>query len=734
MSAVESIFRGTVFNRLLLSYLIIIIVTFALYSSAIFTESARNNRENLRQRYDLELQQAKAHIDSEIDDAKAIGGELTNSLVFREIYLNSIAGGNPVDTSSLYNALSELETVRGENIDIYEVLLIFYGDTHVYSTSGIYLLSKPFARPGRFPTVAVDTVGDLTDTRDAVDLLSFYKKYFIVTGDFSLTGLDDRGAIFVLFDAGAVTRILGDTMGPGVSFKMYAGRKQILGDNTSGVRFNEQSEAAPDVHYELSVNPRQFSIWRDGAFRLSMLLALLTSIAFMFIAYTFTRAQYNPIRRIMNIVGNDRADLKIANELEAIEREIGRIITERDSYRYRVTSSTPFVTQAVLHALLTRRVYDADANHLLTENGVTLNKKYFTVVVLKIDRLDTADNSQVFDIDAVQRLVRELAQSCIGPSVAVTVYEESPSRAVLVLNTDTAADTPDVAYSLYQRVTAAIADHPYVITAGVGETYDGISRARISYRDALKALDAVVFEGKGSLLFYDENVESGQVEYYFPQETQFRLVDALKSGRYERIDKIIRDIFTRNRIKYDLTPKTAKILLYELYIVTLRSLRQLGLSDRLTSDLEAANTQDTLEEILEAYLRVYARACKEVSISRGRETGNTGEEIVAFLEANCFRPDISEELIAARFHVSTKYVSVLVKRATGMGYSELVHNTRISRALVLLGDRALSVKQVCASCGYSDVLTFRRHFYRIMLATPSEYRRGMGRKRKLVES
>ena len=60
--------------------------------------------------------------------------------------------------------------------------------------------------------------------------------------------------------------------------------------------------------------------------------------------------------------------------------------------------------------------------------------------------------------------------------------------------------------------------------------------------------------------------------------------------------------------------------------------------------------------------------------------------------------------------------------ASGMSFEGLVENVRKTRALSLLTHSGISVEQVAAETGYSDVRNFRRAFKRWTGVSPSEYR------------
>lgn len=83
----------------------------------------------------------------------------------------------------------------------------------------------------------------------------------------------------------------------------------------------------------------------------------------------------------------------------------------------------------------------------------------------------------------------------------------------------------------------------------------------------------------------------------------------------------------------------------------------------------------------------------------------------------------SLEDVADALHVSARTLKrQLAAQATT--YTDVLDEVRREKALLLLGNRALSVEQVADRLGYSDVANFTRAFRRWTGLTPTAYRRG----------
>ena len=79
--------------------------------------------------------------------------------------------------------------------------------------------------------------------------------------------------------------------------------------------------------------------------------------------------------------------------------------------------------------------------------------------------------------------------------------------------------------------------------------------------------------------------------------------------------------------------------------------------------------------------------------------------------------------LASRYHMSSSYLSRLVRESTGQSLTELLWRRRMEKAAQLLRDTDLSILAVSQSVGYENSSFFYRLFERRYGMPPKEYRR-----------
>ena len=83
-------------------------------------------------------------------------------------------------------------------------------------------------------------------------------------------------------------------------------------------------------------------------------------------------------------------------------------------------------------------------------------------------------------------------------------------------------------------------------------------------------------------------------------------------------------------------------------------------------------------------------------------------------------PSIVE--LASELCVSERTLSRHVRRATGMGTSDMIRSIRLHRARSLLQNSRMSIEQIAAAVGYQDATALRRLIRKVGGATPSQFR------------
>ncbi len=81
------------------------------------------------------------------------------------------------------------------------------------------------------------------------------------------------------------------------------------------------------------------------------------------------------------------------------------------------------------------------------------------------------------------------------------------------------------------------------------------------------------------------------------------------------------------------------------------------------------------------------------------------------------------QFYADRLFITNKYLIVVVKKATGKTPHEIINETLLKEASVLLGNPEKTISQIALEIGFSSISSFGRFFKKYVSISPQEYRR-----------
>lgn len=107
------------------------------------------------------------------------------------------------------------------------------------------------------------------------------------------------------------------------------------------------------------------------------------------------------------------------------------------------------------------------------------------------------------------------------------------------------------------------------------------------------------------------------------------------------------------------------------------------------------------------------------------------ERVKRFAQRN-YHKKVCLKDAAQAVYLSPKYLSRVFKQSTGKSFSEYKLKIKIEKAKELLGKTGYNVNQVAEKLGYKNVESFIRLFKKLAKYTPTEYRKKIQRKNKIL--
>lgn len=140
----------------------------------------------------------------------------------------------------------------------------------------------------------------------------------------------------------------------------------------------------------------------------------------------------------------------------------------------------------------------------------------------------------------------------------------------------------------------------------------------------------------------------------------------------------------------------------------------------LFQDIEHLSPQPLLSSKAEHYAYVQ-QAIKLIQQEREQQTFSMIDAALSYIARNYQRELLLEE-VAEHVHLNPYYFSKVFKQQTGETFIDYITRIRIEKAKQWMGNKEMSLKEICYLVGYNDPNYFSRVFKKVTGMTPSAYR------------
>lgn len=727
----RELFKSRLFRRLFYTYIIVIFTCLIVYTSFISYENYQINKIQRERRSELLLDEVGSILDRRFTNAQNIVQNLSYSTAMRQLYMNSKLG-TVLDSYNLFMIQSELKnTMASGGLSVYKTIIFLNGSDKAYSSGGVIKLSSAFnAENVEYPYLELATLNEAFgfDSKR----YSFQKECLLYCDAYTYQNGSEIGTICILFDLKNMRNDLNSVISSGYGLSiLYRDEELIAMGEKDGKVFSAESSCCPDLYYQVYAS-REFFAEENIVFYLLLGAMVMISLGFVYLAYRESRKYYMPIDHLDQMVKEEKgirtveADRKGIfsgnDEMENLIDGIRNLIGEKNGYREKMMTITPYARTGVLHSMITGDIGRENIRILSKEHYIDLIKPYFIVGVADLAYIGAKAAEEENHGDELKEVFQVMAETFSTEEIRIVSYFRDSSHVFLIANVEKEEPMDDLFYQIHKYLCTALGQENYAVTMGVDILREDINELQEACEGAMTALDGILTDGRGEVYFLEEN--SGKTaDYYFPTSFREKLKKYLEKDRKEDLCAMLADIYQRN---WDMggNPEMYRGLIDELHLSIIKTLKEITELNTTHFSVEKYRGLATLQEVFDYYsaaLCSIADSLYEQAL-QAQEDSRLEDEILSYIDENCFDTELSLQMISEHFKVSSKYLSLLCRKRYDMTYLQYIQDKRIRRAAQLLSEKKYSLSEVAVMCGYANQLTFRRNFKSIMGINPSDYR------------
>lgn len=447
------------------------------------------------------------------------------------------------------------------------------------------------------------------------------------------------------------------------------------------------------------------------------------------VVWAFSMLNYTPVKTMLKDISaggkrsfeNGKVKSGKVNEYDIIKMYIDDLCKEKDDLSSRVSihmneTRNSFLKELVINGCSTERFSEMDS--MLNLN---LQNDYFCFIYIYQDdtfELDANEVNRVFMMqEKIDMLIRKFASG-------YRLYLDDGNKGIL-LNLQNDIDIDQIKAEFRQLNEELKEKNLADLKMGIGKIHKGCSTLPQTYREAYEAARYCCFYSLDTCT-YEDMMKNAKDNYYYPSVMGNKLMNCCEVGEWESVEAIISEIITRNFINDKLILKSAYSLYYDLKGTLNRAAAKLNID---VSELAAresgididTNAFNVMDDVFNNIKDLGSAICEYENRPRANPAESVTKEVINYINEHYFDKYMSCANVADKFNISQPYLSVILKKNTGLSYGDYVNKLRIKEAKKLLKENELSINEIAVKLGYGSGNGFIRTFKNIEGVTPRQY-------------
>jgi two-component system, response regulator YesN len=756
--------KHSIFITFLISYLLMLLVAIAIggLSYSRYSSVIKKQMEN----YNVAmLQQAQSILDEKLISIQKLVVDIgQDSFVQRLLY-----AGSEMDGSDKFNISKTVELLaKNKNRDnIIDSLYIYLRNPDlIISNSSSYVPTVFYNEDYRYTVWSIDEWQELLKNKCFIDykasqrvktsseerqLVSVFQSLPFEASNRTL------GMLVVSIDSTSITNMLNEinVLNKGAVYITDSSNKVILGTgneellkaaadgihstkiNYSYKKFNGQEVIISNVpsmvngwSYISIIPTKLFMQELNYVHNITLIIVMIFLLFGIVLAYLFAKYNFKPIQKICNNLKNnvdiDVEEIDMKNEIEYISIVTNKTIQDYSDVKNSMIKQIPVLQANFLAQLLKGNISEEDGL-LESLESLGLNFKYERFVVLLIN-IDEYSENTLKERNLMKFVIANIMEKVENEMFIVYTVDIDTDRTAVIINMqEISTKTKEDLFNLVKKVMDFVKDKfNTIITVGVGGFQNEIDNIKISYHQALKAIEYQLLQVNGKIVFAD-NIPATEKSYFYPIEIEMKLINSIKIGDINKVQELLKNIFEKNFDSNTLSLEMARCLFFDIMSTAIKVISNSGADYEGIFGSEVKHYGNiigckNINEMKEVLKTEFCRICSYINDNKKSRNTVLIENITEYINIHFNSQGLSLVSVADAFSINPNYLSGYFKEQTGENFMNYVNNVRLGKVKDLLKETTMSLQDISKKVGYSNSGVLIRNFKKYEGITPGEYR------------
>lgn len=457
-------------------------------------------------------------------------------------------------------------------------------------------------------------------------------------------------------------------------------------------------------------------------------LSICLSIGLL-IAYKLTNINYNPLKKIMNTLGDYTSYEEFQNEYEWIHSKTLDLTKGNKDLKEKLLQSNKMLHNQELYRLITlpydNRIKKDKANYFKKFSDYPYN----ITTLLYSDFIDKCCKERQISRALLCFIISNILEEQSNEKIYIETVDLTDCLAcILSLKIDPIKEREYIE-EIFDKTFKFIKDMIGINFSIVfGSKSKGIEGIYSSYICARETLTYFNLESDTQMIWYDD-IKNRHTLYKYSIEKEQKIINAICAGSITEAKTWINEVISKNYNQRELSYPMKKCLVCDITGTILKAAEKIGATEYLLEYIQAQTDTYLSDEVntiryFENLLLILEEKIKTLEKQK-REDTNLGKQVMKYVNENFSNPDLNISITALHFGITPSYLSALFKEQTGQNLLEFINNTRIEHVKKLL-EEGKTLNEISTESGFRSSGALIRVFKKTTGITPGQMKKVQG--------
>lgn len=400
---------------------------------------------------------------------------------------------------------------------------------------------------------------------------------------------------------------------------------------------------------------------------------------------------------------------------------------EYNRIKKQLEENMPYLRERLLNEIIQNGFDSEDIQTRMDYFNIRISEDYVQAAAIEATPCETENVFNEEDRLFVKMQCHELVNKYFrDDGSAIHVFFDN-SQNIIVLTDEKALD---LAECLEDLRTMLINRLKCYICIGIGTPYAHRSRIKLSYKEAIHALNYKTIVGKNQIINYSDIIFSNSNQVDFQNAAFDSMAFYLKACMRKKAFELIEGAFCAGGLNGGILPiDSIRVLASNIVSIILNVITEMEinlsdiLSEGISQPFEEIFKIDTLPEMKRYLTHLTGDAIQAIQNKQNRKMHQVIEQAMDHIMQNLSDPGLSLSKIAKTYFVNMSYLSRIFKQETGHTFMEYLSRARMEKAVRLLKETNLKAYQVAEAVGIDNPHYFGICFKKFTGVSVSDFKK-----------